>query len=222
MPIAQPNSEPSYYVLSPFSICRPAQPYAASGQQLQVLERPGWKEAAQPATSPRVDAPCVGSALGPCPPEWPSTPCWDVSLLASPAQSPRASMPSHSCFCSTPSVHMSVHTEKDILADRWLHQCFWPITLSGWTETERRTAKCTHSILMNYLCLFGMGGVAGQVTWLRETPQRPPGEAFVPFLPHGFSLCVRLADVSVWGTTENCWFTDQSYTDWLLQYSGVP
>lgn len=87
-----------------------------------------------------------------------------VSLPASPA-SQGASSPSLSCFRSTPSVHMSVHTENHRRTSFLTGSC--SCNAAGFTSLSY--ANCdkqtrTRSILTNFLCLSGNHSVAGQVT----------------------------------------------------------
>lgn len=121
------------------SFCRPSQSYAALGQQLQVLERPGWEEAAQPATTSRVGA----AVFQP----WdfvvagnPSLSSWGVSLPAS----QKGLLIFTLLLCSTSSVHMSVHTETtEGLSDRQLQQ--WPCWLLRACQTRTVTNRHGHT-----------------------------------------------------------------------------
>lgn len=87
----------------------------------------------------------------------PSLSCWGVSLPAS----QRVSSPSLSCFCSTPSIHMSVHTEiTEGLSARQLqkrpHWLYNPVIWELWQKdmypqhphellVPRRHSQCSWS-----------------------------------------------------------------------------
>lgn len=102
--------------------------------------------------------------------------CWVVSLslAARPAKGPPrlhspASVARQASTC--PSI---LKPQKDFLTGSCSSNTAGLTTLSD-KNCDKLTR--THNILMNFLCLPGIRSVAGQVTWLREGPQMPPGKA---------------------------------------------
>lgn len=120
-----------YHCVSSF--CRPSQPYAALGQQLQVLERPWWEEAAQPATASRVGAAVLGPGTLWSGAALLSPARASLSLPAQPATGPPClhSSASVACWASTsPSIQKP---QKDFLAG----SCNWLVRWELWqTDTD--------------------------------------------------------------------------------------
>lgn len=75
---------------------------------------------------------------------------------------------------------------------------------------------------MNLSCLSGIRSVAGQVTWLREGPYRPPGKASVPLITTWAlpSAC----EVAVWVKTACLLKERATLEEWMdvwSAYEGV-
>lgn len=173
-----------FWLLSSF--CRPPESYAALGQQLQVLERPGWKEASQPSAASGVDA----VVFGPVTLQFgavvlsPAGLCLSLSLAAQPAKGPPR-LHSPASVARQASTRPSIQKpQKDFLTGSCNSDTAGLTTLSD-KNCDKLTQ--THNIPMNFSCLPGIRSVAGQVTWLREGPQMPPGKASASSLSHGLS-----------------------------------